>query len=449
MIGNVRIAGPGFVNVSLDKGWLARQVDRVLERGASYADLNLGEGRRAQVEFVSANPTGPLSVGHGRNAVIGDTLANVLEAAGWDVTREYYYNDGGRQMEVLGESVKLRLRELLGEDIDFPAEYYRGEYLREIAREILDECGPDAAGRDRTFFKEYAEERIFAGIRDSLGRLGVRLDVFTNETALRERGALELVLGQLRQKGYAYDAEGAIWLRSTGLGADKDRVLVRSNGQPTYRLPDIAYHVDKLERGFDLVVDILGSDHIAELPDITAALRALGYDAGVIRPVYHQFVTLIRDGQLVKMSTRRATFVTLDELVDLAGPDAVRFFMLMRSPASQMEFDLNLARERSENNPVYYVQYAHARAVGILDRTAPERGIVLDPSSDVTPLGHPSEMALVRDVLRLDEIIEQCAERLEPQYLTRTRATWRLHSTRSTGTAQCSRPMIRPCSRPG
>ncbi len=418
MIGNVRTAGPGFVNVSLDKSWLVHQVDRVLQRGASYADLNLGMDRRAQVEFVSANPTGPLSVGHGRNAVIGDTLANVLEAAGWDVTREYYYNDGGRQMEVLGESVRLRLRELLGEDINFPTDYYQGKYLREIAREILDVYGPDAVERDHAFFKEYAEKCIFEGIRQTLDHLDIRFDVFTNETALREQGAIESVLERLRERGYAYDGEGATWLRSTEFGSDKDRVLVRSNGEPTYRLPDIAYHVDKLERGFDLVVDVLGSDHLAELPDVSAALRALSYDAGRIRPVFHQFVTLIRDGQLVKMSTRRATFVTLDELVDEVGPGAVRFFMLMRSPDSQMEFDLDLAKERSEKNPVYYVQYAHARTAGILDRTAPERGIVLDSSSDVAPLAHPSEITLVREILRLDEMIERCAERLQPQHLT-------------------------------
>lgn len=386
-------------------------------KGARYADPDLGHGRRAQVEFVSANPTGPLTVGHGRNAVIGDTLASVLEAAGWQVTREYYYNDGGRQTEVLAESVRLRLRELLGEDVEFPTDHYQGAYIREIARQILEECGPEALGRDRAYFKEYAEARIFSGIQATLRHLGIRFDVYTSETSFYESGLIQSVLRQLREEGYLYDKDGAVWLKSSALGADKDRVLVRSTGEPTYRLPDIAYHVQKLQRGFDLIVDVLGADHIAEMPDIIAALRLLGEGVGGIRPVFHQFVTIVREGEVVKMSTRRATFVTLDELIDDVGANAVRYFMVMRSPDAHMEFDLDLAREQSEKNPVYYVQYAHARTVGILERSAPQKGIVLDRSSDVTPLGHPAEVALIREILRLGEVIDECAERLEPHHL--------------------------------
>lgn len=418
LIAEVSVAGPGFINMRLAPNWLTNQIDRILDEGAGYADIDLGHSRRAQVEFVSANPTGPLTVGHGRNAVIGDTMATILEAAGWDVTREYYYNDGGRQMKMLGESLKLRYRELLGEEIDFPEDYYQGEYLVEIAQTIRDEHGADALDRDWEFFKEYAEQAIFAEIRATLERLNITHDVFTNEVSFYDNNAVWDVVDKLKESGYAYEEEAAIWLKSTEFGSDKDRVLVRSTGEPTYRLPDIAYHIDKLKRGFVLVVDVLGSDHIAQTPDIHNAVRALGYDADKIHVIFHQFITLVRGGELVKMSTRRANFVTLDELIDEVGADAVRFFMIMRSPTAQMEFDLDLATEQSEENPVYYVQYAHARTAGILERNAPEYGVEYDPDADVNVLTHESEKALVSEILRLSEVIQHCAERLEPHQLT-------------------------------
>ncbi len=418
LIERAEIAGPGFVNFHLSPAWLARQVDEVLAKGVRYADLDLGGGRKAQVEFVSANPTGPLTVGHGRNAVIGDTLANILEATGWEVTREYYYNDAGRQMRILGESVKLRLLELLGKPVEFPEEYYQGEYIVDIARAILEQYGPDAAEEDWRFFKEIAQEMIFADIKATLERLGIHHDVLTNEASFYEDGSIWRVVEALKEKGYAYEKDGAIWFRATAFGADKDRVLVRSTGEPTYRLPDIAYHVQKIERGFDLIVDVLGADHVAEMPDVINAVRALGYDADRIRPIFYQFVTLVRHGQVVKMSTRRANFVTLDEVIDEVGPDAVRFFMVSRSPDAQMEFDLELAKEQSEENPVYYVQYAHARTAGILERTAPERGITFDPGADVTVLTHPAEKALISEILRLSEVLYLCSDRLEPHHLT-------------------------------
>jgi arginyl-tRNA synthetase len=242
--------------------------------------------------------------------------------------------------------------------------------------------------------------------------------VQTNEASFYESGAIWRVLERLRAQGYAYDADGAVWLRATAFGADKDRVLVRSSGEPTYRLPDIAYHADKLERGFDLIVTVLGVDHIAEVPDIANALRALGYDADRLRALVYQFVTLLRHGQVVKMSTRKANFVTLDELIDEVGADAVRFFMLMRSSESPIEFDLDLAKRQSDENPVFYVQYAHARSVGILDRTAPERGIAFDPAADVMLLIHPSELALIKEILRLSDVVKSCATRFDLHQLT-------------------------------
>lgn len=417
LIAGVEVAGPGFINFRLSPDWLATQVDRILAKGPRYADPALGQGRRVQVEFVSANPTGPLTVGHGRNAVIGDTLANILEAAGWDVTREYYYNDGGLQMKVLGESVKLRLRKLLGEPVEFPEEYYQGEYLVEIAQKILDEYGEDVVERDWEFFKAYAEEEIFAEIRATLECLNIVFDVFTNEVDFYENGAVWNVVDRLRERGYAYDRDGAVWFKATAFGSDKDRVLIRSTGEPTYRLPDIAYHIDKLERGFDLVINVLGADHVAQAPDVKNALRALGYDDSRIQAIFHQFVTLVRAGEAVKMSTRRATFVTLDELIDEVGADAVRFFMIQRSPDAQMTFDLELATEQSDENPVYYVQYAHARTAGILERNAPAYGVTYDSEADVGLLTHPAETALINEMLRLGEVLQLCAERLEPHQL--------------------------------
>ena len=418
MLASAEVAGPGYVNLRLRPDWLARQVDCVLAQGQRYADGDLGCQRRAQVEFVSANPTGPLTVGHGRNAVLGDTLANVLAAAGWQVTREYYYNDAGLQMRTLGESLKLRVRQLLGEPVELPESYYQGEYLVEIAKKVLADYGPLVVERDWAFFKEQARHAIFAEIHATLQRLGVTFDVLTNEAGFYESGAIWSVLERLRERGFAYDADGAVWLRATAFGADKDRVLVRSSGEPTYRLPDIAYHADKLERGFDMVVTVLGADHIAEAPDIASALRALGYDAGRLRPLVYQFVTLLRHGEVVKMSTRKANYVTLDELIDEVGADAVRFFMLMRSTDAPIEFDLDLAKRHSDENPVYYVQYAHARTAGILDRAAPERGVAFNPAADVTLLAHPSELALVKQILRLTEVLNVCAERLELHPLT-------------------------------
>jgi arginyl-tRNA synthetase len=418
LIASVEIAGPGYLNLRLRTEWLAGQIDRVLAQGAGYADQDLGQGRRAQVEFVSANPTGPLTVGHGRNAVLGDTLANVLAASGWQVAREYYYNDAGLQMRNLGESLKLRVRQLLGDNVALAENHYQGEYLIEIARQTLAKYGPSVAERDWTFFKEQARHAIFEEIHATLQRLGVTFDVLTNEASFYESGAIWRVLEQLRALGYAYDADGAVWLRASAFGADKDRVLVRSTGEPTYRLPDITYHAEKLERGFDMIVTVLGIDHIAEVPDIAGALRALGYDDSRLRPLVYQFVTLLRKGEVVKMSTRKANYVTLDELIDEVGADAVRFFMLMRSADSPIEFDLDLAKRRSDDNPLYYVQYAHARTAGILDRAAPERGVAFDQAADVTLLTHPSELALIKEILLLDEVLKDCTTRFELHQLT-------------------------------
>lgn len=420
VLAGVEVANPGFINLRLSESWLTAQVDRVLSEGPHFADLTIGQGKKAQVEFISANPTGPLTVGHGRGAVIGDVLASILEAGGYEVTREYYFNDGGLQMKNLAQSVRRRAHQLLGGHDVFPDDLYQGEYIVDIARDLLAEHGDDVVDWDWTHLRDAAVAVIFADIRVTLDRLGIVFDVYFNEMTLYDRarsGNVWEIVDRLRTAGLAYDAEGAVWFKATEFGSDKDRVIIRSSGEPTYRLPDIAYHVDKIARGFDVVVDVLGADHVAQHPDIMAAVGALNGLSESIHVVSHQFVTLVRDGAAVKMSTRKATYVTLDELIDEVGVDAMRFFMVNRSADSQFEFDLDLAKSQSDDNPAYYIQYAHARTAGILDRTAPRYGIAYNPAADVTLLTHPAEIALIGYILRLEEVLAHAVTRLEPHHL--------------------------------
>ncbi len=418
LIGKVEVAPPGFVNIWLSPLWLGKQVARILGEGTTVGNVDIGVGQTAQVEFVSANPTGPLTVGHGRNAVIGDTLARVLEAARYAVTREYYYNDAGRQMQLLGESVRGRYLQLLGRPVEWSEDYYQGEDIVEIAQGLVDECGDSLVDEPANgLFRARAQAIITETQQAALNRLGIHFDILFNENSLTTSGAVWEVVDKLKEKGYAYDADGAVWFKATAFGAEKDRVLVRSNGEPTYRLPDIAYHKDKLDRGFDLIVNVLGSDHAVQYPDIASALKALGYNPGRIHVVIYQFVTLMRDGEVVKMSKRKANYVTLNELVDEVGPDALRYFMLMRSSDSHLEFDLNLAVKQSDENPVFYVQYAHTRIAGVL-RQAAERGIEMAPTADLSLLTDPSEMALIREMLRLEEVVALVTRQLAPHHLT-------------------------------
>jgi arginyl-tRNA synthetase len=323
-------------------------------------------------------------------------------------------------MRNLGETLNLRVRQLLSEDVALAEHHYQGQYLVDIAQQTLEEYGPAVIERDWTFFKEQARHAIFEDIHATLQRFEIAFDVLTNEASYYESGAIWRMLERLRECGNVYDADGAVWLRSTAFGVDKDRVLVRSTGEPTYRLPDITYHGDKLERGFDLVVTVLGADHIAEVPDIAGALRVLGYDADRLRPLVYQFVTLLRHGQVVKMSTRKANYVTLDELIDEVGADAVRFFMLMRSSESPIEFDIDLAKRRADDNPVFYVQYAHARCCSILrkaeENQQPSNLQTFKPSN--VGLEHPSELALIKQILWLSEVLKSCATRFELHQLT-------------------------------
>ena len=414
----VEVAGPGFVNMFVAADVWRGLIPEILAAGNTFGRSDHGAGRRVMVEFVSANPTGPLSIGHGRQAILGDAIARLLTATGHLVHREYYYNNAGRQMRVLAASTRARYLERLSLPFEFPEDGYQGEYIYEIAQSLIDEEGEalkDSA--ELAPFQRRAEEFIFADIAATLTRLDIHFDEYYNERSLYEKGYIEEVIDILREKGFVYEQDGAVWFRTTALGLEQDRVIVKSTGEPTYRLPDIAYHREKFRRDFDWLINIFGSDHIATVPDVLAGVRALGYDETKITVVLHQFVTLTRDGKQVKMSTRKANFVTVDELLDIVGTDAVRFFFMMRRADSQMEFDLELATRESQENPVYYVQYAHARLCSV-QAQAQKAG--LTPASDsglLSLLTEPEEMQLLQTLAAFPSLVETSALELAPHKL--------------------------------
>ncbi|MFW2369051.1 MAG: arginine--tRNA ligase [Desulforhopalus sp.] len=416
LIERVEIAGPGFVNVTIKESVWQQLLKEIEDQQELYGRSDSGGNRRVMVEFVSANPTGPLSIGHGRQAILGDGVARLLEATGHDVYREYYYNDAGRQMRVLGESVRARYLELLDRDHEFPEDGYQGEYIYDIARKLIEKQGQTLVDTESVDpFKQFAEQTIFEVISTTLKRMGITFDNYYNEQSLYENGHVDSVIKELTDKGLVYEKDGATWFKTTELGQEKDRVIIKSSGEPTYRLPDIAYHREKFRRNFDWLVDIFGSDHIATVPDVKAGVEALGYDSSKITVILHQFVTLLRDGKQVKMSTRKANFITVDELLDEVGVDAARFFFMMRKPDSQLDFDLDLATKESQENPVYYVQYAHARVCSIL-RQAVDKGVAVPTTADadLSLLVEPEEVGLLKQMGSFPTLIESCAMDLEP-----------------------------------
>ncbi len=419
----VTVAGPGFLNFRMATQYWHREMRRAVAEGRSYFrprkwQLREGGTDTIQVEFLSANPTGPLTVGHGRNAVLGDTIARMYEAAGFKVTREYYFNDGGRQMRLLGESVRVRYLQELGREAALPPDGYQGEYIREIAAALKYEQGDKLVEiEDREVFRAAAVKAIFAEILATCKTLLIHFDEFKNELDLVRDGRVEAVLTGLRERGLVAEYDGAAWLRAEPLGLPKDRVLVRSGSEqdPIYRTPDIAYHIEKLERGFDLVIDVFGADHIAEHEDVIAAVKALGCDTSRIRAIIYQFVTLTRAGEKVKMSTRKATYVTLDELIEEVGIDVVRFFFLFRKHNTHLDFDLDLAKRQAPENPVFYVQYAHARLASVF-REAEKAGLNLPDNTaeiDLTLLSD-EELDLAKRVLDFPELATAAAQTLEP-----------------------------------
>ena len=418
-LAQAEVKAPGFLNFFLTAEALQTVIVAIREQGKDYGRSIAGQGKKAQVEFVSANPTGPLTVGHGRQAVLGDSVARILEWNGYQVDREYYYNDAGRQMRILGHSAYLRYRQLLGHADELPEDHYQGEYIREIAQGLVERYGDRYLGDpENDIFKGAAEEAVFADIRATLEDLDILFDRFYNEKSLYESGLIEDVLQRLQQKGASYEKDGAIWFRAGDYGAEEDRVLWKSVvDEATYRLPDIAYHETKLKRGYDMVVDIFGADHHATYPDVLAGLRALGYATDPIRVLIHQFVTLTKGGEKVKMSTRKANYVTLRELTEEVGKDVVRYFFIMRGAKSHLNFDLQLAKTEGEENPVFYLQYAHARIASIL-RNARHRKIDLDEKPDLSLLKEAETLALLEILSEFPELIALCANTLEPHHIT-------------------------------
>ncbi|MCS3702698.1 arginine--tRNA ligase [Salinibacter ruber] len=432
-IKSVEVAGPGFVNFRFAQDYLFDGLADLLAQGDTFGQTDAGAGERALVEYVSANPTGPLNVGHGRNAVLGDTIANLLAWTGYDVTREYYYNDAGRQMRVLAQSVRARYEALAGDvptttltlDDDttvevpetFPEDGYLGQYIVEIAQNLYDEHG-DAlrATDDLAPFRAAAETAIFGDIEATLHALNIDMDGYANEQALHDEGRVDAVLDGLADAGYTYEEDGALWFKTTEFGTEDDTVLVKQTGEPTYRTPDIAYHAAKFERGFDLMVDVFGADHHAAYPDVLSALDVLGYDTDRVDVILYQFVTLVRGDEPVKMSTRRANYVTLDDLIEQVGADVTRFFFLMRSPDTHLNFDLELAEEESEKNPVFYLQYAHARICSVLDK-AEEVDFSHDEDADLTLLTHEDEIALIKELLRFPQELQNAADARAPHFV--------------------------------
>jgi arginyl-tRNA synthetase len=418
-IEEVTIGGPGFINFRMAPAYWHQELRRIAALREAFVRPEFGRGRKVQVEFLSANPTGPLTVGHGRNAVLGDTISRLHQAAGFQVTREYYFNDGGRQMKLLGESVRARYLQELGHAASMPEDGYQGEYIREVARSLIEQHGARLAeaSTELETFRNAAVNAIFADIRKTCERLGIRFDVYTNELDLVRDGRVDAAINALRERGFVAEYDGAVWLKGKELKLpnEKDVVLIRSTGEPTYRSPDIAYHIDKLARGFDLIVDVFGADHIAEHEGVMAAVRALGYDTTPVRAIIYQFVTLLRGGEKVKMSTRRATYVTLDELIDEVGADVVRFFFLFRKHDSHLDFDLDLAKRQAPENPVFYVQYAHARLASIF-REAAKAGLALpaDTSQIDLALLAEEEIALAQKAVGLAEVVAAATEALEP-----------------------------------
>ena len=419
------IAGPGFLNIFLSGKFYSEVINDILKQGKNYGSVNIGQSRNIQVEFVSANPTGPLHIGHGRGAAVGDSVARILAFTGWNVQREYYVNDSGLQITNLGKSTQARYFELLGKSSEFPEGGYKGEYIYDLAREIIELEGKKfldiPAEESLDYFKKYAAEKIMSSIKEDLANFRVEFDKFFPEGYLHENGLVKSAMEDLKARGYAYEQDGALWFKTEDtIGDDKDRVLIRANGIPTYFASDIAYHRNKfITRGFERVIDVWGADHHGYIARMKAAVKAMGKNPDDFEVLLIQLVNLLRGGKIVTMSTRAGEFITLREVLDEAGVDATRFFFLTRRSDSQLDFDLDLAKKQGSENPVYYVQYAHARIAGIL-REFEKRGGNLDAVNET-----PAEIFDNKDARELADAlsfypqeISQASRELAPQVLT-------------------------------
>lgn len=424
LVEKCEVAGPGFINIFLKKSYWLSILERIISKGADFGKSALGQGKRVQVEFVSANPTGPLHIGHGRGAAVGDSLANILKAAGFEVTKEYYINDVGRQMEVLGRSVFLRYKELLGEKIEMPEEAYKGEYIKDIARDFIlkfgDKYKGSSEGEAIPVFSAFSGAAMLDRIRKDLKDFRIEFDAWYSEKSLHEKGLVTATIEELKKRGHIYEAEGALWFRTTEFGDDKDRVLIKADGSMTYFSSDIAYHRDKVERGFSTLVDVWGADHHGYEARVRALIKALGYDDSVLKVIFIQLVALLRKGVPVPMGKREGEFVTLRQVMEEVGADACRFFFLMRRSDAHLDFDLELAKSQAPENPVYYVQYCHARIHSIIG-FAKEKGIEPPASFDLkllARLDQKEETDIIKHLGSFEEVVERGAEAMEPHRIT-------------------------------
>ncbi|WP_256760655.1 arginine--tRNA ligase [Cohnella sp. WQ 127256] len=423
-IESAEIAGPGFINFRLDKSYLLPIIGEVLTQGEKYGEVNAGQGKRVQIEFVSANPTGSLHLGHARGAAVGDALCNVLSASGYEVTREYYINDAGNQVNNLARSIEARYRQALGQAAEMPEDGYHGEDIVGFAKELAEQEGDrllslsDAERFD--YFRVYGLDKELAKIKRDLARFRVQFDEWYSETSLYENDKVTQVLEALRAQGHVYEEGGAVWLSSTTFGDDKDRVLVKNDGSYTYLTPDAAYHMDKYKRGYDQMINIWGADHHGYIPRMKAAMAALGNDPDKLTVLIAQMVSLFQNGEKVKMSKRTGKAVTMEDLMDEVGVDAIRYFFTMRSMDSHLDFDMDLAVSKSNENPVFYVQYAHARICSIF-RQAEEQGITVLPWQEATisKLNTEQEFDLLRKIGELPETIAEAARIYAPHTMIR------------------------------
>lgn len=420
-IEKIEVAGPGFMNITLTRNWIAETIKEALEKRGCYGRTEQGKGRRVQVEFVSANPTGPLHMGHGRGAAVGSITASILEHAGWEVEREYYINDAGLQMEKLGQSARARYFEELGRGAEapMPEDGYQGDYMADIAKEFAARYGPSLADKPEEetlgFFTKETGKKILELIRKDLADFGVTFDVWFSEQSLYDDGLVDPAMRALRERDYAYEAEGALWFRATKFGDDKDRVLIRSNGTPTYFTSDVAYLKNKYDRGFEKLIYVWGADHHGYVPRLKSVNEAFGYPSDGVEVLLIQMVNLLRDGKPVQMSKRAGTIIMLNEITGEVGKDATRFFFAMRRCDTTLDFDLELAKRATSENPVFYVQYAHARICSIYRQLA-ERGVPTPAPDelDVSLLTDQTEINLAKAISRLPEEIDKAAEELAP-----------------------------------
>jgi len=417
-LSKVEIAGPGFINFTLVPTCWYEVLDDITTKGDQYGFSQFGQGRKVQVEFVSANPTGPLHIGHGRGAAVGDAVASILQAAGFDVQREYYVNDAGNQVATLGRSIWMRLREQCGETIVFPEDGYQGEYIRDLAAKLNEEDPAVATLEEDEAVKRctaFGVDKVLVWIAADLKAFGITFDKWFSEQSLYDRNMVETELGKLADKGLSYEQDDALWLRTTDYGDDKDRVLIKSDGSPTYFASDVAYHMEKFDRGFERVIDVWGADHHGYVPRMKAVVAGLGHQPDDLEVLLIQMVNLLRDGQPFTMGKRSGNFITLSDVVDEVGRDACRFYFLMRRSDSQLDFDLELAKRQSTDNPVYYVQYAHARVCSI-NRNAKEQGVPLlkRDAIDLSSLILPEELLLAKYLARYPETVVGAAQNCEP-----------------------------------